>query len=178
MHLCINFHRLALTRGSSYIGLLEWIKNKKAVINPQNKNEECFKWSVIAALHHEDIRDHPERISLLRPYENQYNWKELVFQVSIKKIDKFEKNNLGITVNMLFSNKKSQRKDIYIVRRSEHNGKCKKQVNLLMVEDGEKRHYTAIKNTSRLLSKLNGKTKRVPLLHKLLQQFSDRVSNR
>ena len=29
-----------------------------------------------------------------------------------------------------------------------------------MIVDGEKRHYTAIKNTSRLLSKLNEKTKR------------------
>ena len=26
MHLCINFHRIALTRGSSYIELPEWIK--------------------------------------------------------------------------------------------------------------------------------------------------------
>ena len=43
MHLYINFHRLTLTRGSSFIELLEWIKTKKAVINPQNKDEECFK---------------------------------------------------------------------------------------------------------------------------------------
>ena len=39
MHLYINFHRLELTRGSSYIELPEWIKRKKAVINPQNKDE-------------------------------------------------------------------------------------------------------------------------------------------
>ena len=43
MHLYINFHRLVLTRGSSYIELPEWLKSKKAVINPQNKDEECFK---------------------------------------------------------------------------------------------------------------------------------------
>ena len=43
MHLYINFHRLALTRGGSYIELPEWLKSKKAVINPQNKDEECFK---------------------------------------------------------------------------------------------------------------------------------------
>ena len=73
MHLYIKFHRLALTRGSSYTELPEWIKNKKAVINPQNKDEECFKWAVIVALHHEDIKHNPERISLLRPYDNQYN---------------------------------------------------------------------------------------------------------
>ena len=39
MHLYINFHRLVLTRGSSYIELPKWIKNKKAVINPQNNDE-------------------------------------------------------------------------------------------------------------------------------------------
>ena len=70
MYLNINFHRLVLTRDSCYIKLLEWIKDKKAVINPQNKDEECFKWAVIAALHHEEIKNNPERISLLRPYEN------------------------------------------------------------------------------------------------------------
>ena len=158
MHLYINFHRLALTRGSSYNELQEWIKSKKAVINPQNKDEECFKWAVIEALHHEEIKHHPERISLLRPYENQYNWKGLEFPVSIKKIDKFEKNNPGIAVNVLFSNNKNQ--NIYTARRSERNVKCKKQVNLLMIVDGEKRHYTAINNISKLLSKLNGKTRR------------------
>ena len=39
MHLYINFHRLALTRGSFYNELLELTKNKKEVINPQNKDE-------------------------------------------------------------------------------------------------------------------------------------------
>ena len=155
MHLYINFHRLPLTRGSSYTELPGWIKSKKAVINPQNKDEECFKWAVVTALHHEEIKKDHQRISRLRPYENQYNWKGLEFPVSIKKIDKFEKNNLGIAVNVLFSNKKSQ--NIYTARRSEHNVKCKK---LLMIVDDEKRHYTGIKNISRLLSKLNGKTRR------------------
>ena len=44
-----NFHRLNLTRGSSYLPLPDWIENKKAVINPPNDDEECFKWAVIAA---------------------------------------------------------------------------------------------------------------------------------
>ena len=119
MRLYINFHRMVFTRGSSYIELPGWIKNKKAVINPQNKDEECFKWAVIGALHHEDIKDHPERISLLRPYEKQYNWKGREFPTSIKNIDKFEKNNSGTAVNVLFSKKKRQ--NTYTVRRSEHN---------------------------------------------------------
>ena len=108
MHLYINFHRLVLTWGSFYIDLPEWLKSKKAVINPQNKNEEYFKWAVIAALHNEEIKNNPERISFVRPYENQHNWKGLEFPVSIKKIDKFEKNNSDIAVNVLFGNKKIQ----------------------------------------------------------------------
>ena len=93
MHLHMNFHTLVLTRGSSYNELLGWIKSKKTVINSQNKDEECFEWAVIATLHHKGIKNNLERINLLRPYENQYNWKGLKFPVSIKKIDKFEKNN-------------------------------------------------------------------------------------
>ena len=75
---------------------------------------------------------------------------------------------------MLFSNKKS----IYTARRSGRNVKCKKQLNLLIIVDCEKRHYTAIKNISRLLSKLNGETKRISLLHELFELLSDRVSKR
>ena len=73
MHLYINFHRLVVTRGSSYTELPEWIKSKKAVINAQNKDEKCFKWAVITALHHEEIKKGHQRLSRLRPYEKQYN---------------------------------------------------------------------------------------------------------
>ena len=38
---------------------------------------------------------------------------------------------------------------------SGRNVKCKKQVNLLMIVDNEKRHYTATKGISRLLKALN-----------------------
>ena len=59
---------------------------------------------------------------------------------------------------MLYSNNKNQ--NIYTARRSGRNFKCKNQVNLLMIVDRGKRHYTAIKNISRSLSKLNRKTRR------------------
>ena len=140
MNLYINFHRLALIQGSSYIVLLEWLKSKKAMKNVKNQDKECFKWAVIAGLNHEEIKHHPERISLLRPYEKE----GLEFPVLIKKT---EKNNPDVAVNVLLSNKKS----IYTARRLGLNIKCKKEVNLLMVVDGEERHYTAIQNISRLL---------------------------
>ena len=94
---------------------------------------------------------------MLQYYEGQYNWNWLEFPLPIQKIDKFEGNNPGIAINVLFNKKEG----IYTVSRSELNGKCKKQVNLLMVVDVEKRHYTGIKNISRLLSKSNGKTQHI-----------------
>ena len=56
MDLYINFHRLALTWGGSYTELLKWLKSKKAVISLGDNDEGCFKWAVIAALHHEEIK--------------------------------------------------------------------------------------------------------------------------
>ena len=44
-----NFHCLYLTRGSSYLPLPDWLARKKAIINPHNDDEECFKWAVTAA---------------------------------------------------------------------------------------------------------------------------------
>ena len=34
---------------SSYLPLPDWLARKKAIVNPHNNDEECFKWSVIAA---------------------------------------------------------------------------------------------------------------------------------
>ena len=51
----IDFHQLNLTRGSSYIPLPQWLDNKKAIINPRNEDQECFKWAVIAASRWEEI---------------------------------------------------------------------------------------------------------------------------
>ena len=117
-------------------------------------------WSlsyVIGALHYEEIKKDHQRISRLRPFENQYNWKWLEFPVSIKKINKFDKNHPGIAVNVLFSNKKNE--NIYTACRPERNVKCKKQVDLLMIVDVEKKHYVTIKSMSKLLSELNRKTR-------------------
>ena len=106
-----NFHWLNLTRGSSYLPLPDWIARKKAIFNPQNKDEECFKWAIIAALKWTDIKSNPECMSNLRKFADNYNWSGLKFPVSIKDINVFEMNN-DILVNVL----SVEDKDIYICR--------------------------------------------------------------
>ena len=56
----IDFHRLNLTRGSSYLPLPDWLARKGAIINPKNSDMECFKWAVIAAMKWREIGEHPE----------------------------------------------------------------------------------------------------------------------
>ena len=162
MHLDISFHKLELTQGSSYIDLPAWIVNKKAVINPQNEDEKCFKWAVITALHHEDIKNNRHRISNLEPYSDLYNWKGLEFPMTVSKIDKFEKNNPDIAVNVLYLHHPKEGKSkgkITILQRSDGNTSRSKVVNLLLITDNEKSHYKAIKSLSRLLRRKNSKRK-------------------
>ena len=62
-----------------------------------------------------DIDSHPERVSNLREFADNYDWSGLEFSVSIKEIGKFETNN-GISVNVLGL----EGKDIYIHRNSNY----------------------------------------------------------
>ena len=58
-----KFHKTSLKRGSSYIKSPEWIANKKATINPKNARcNYCFMYSIVVALNHQNIQNHPERM--------------------------------------------------------------------------------------------------------------------
>ena len=140
----INFYQLNLTQGSSYIPLPDWVSRKSRVINPNNESDkEYFKWAVIAALYHVDIKSHPERISNLLRFDDNYDWSELGFPSPIKGISEFEKKNDAI-VNVLGA----EEKKFYILRGRKYDYR-KKVVNLLPIADRERRHCTAIKSLSR-----------------------------
>ena len=51
------FQRIDITSAESCILSPDWIASKKATINPKNeKNNECFKWSIIAGLNYNIIK--------------------------------------------------------------------------------------------------------------------------
>ena len=79
LYLGANFHQLNLTRGSSYLPLPDWLARKKAIVNPHNDDEECFKWSVITA-ERVGMKD-PQRVSNLRKFMDNYDWSGLEFPV-------------------------------------------------------------------------------------------------
>ena len=55
--LCYYFQRIDIRREGSYIASPDWIASKKATINPKSKKDnECFKWSIIAGLNYNKIK--------------------------------------------------------------------------------------------------------------------------
>ena len=79
------------------------VKKKKVTINPQNYDDNnCFQYAIIAVLNHKRIKNHPERISNLMPFIDQYKWKEIEFPSHSKEWKRFEQNNKTIALNILF----------------------------------------------------------------------------
>ena len=45
-----NLNKVSLSRGGSYIDSPKWLKNKKATINPKNKDDKCFQYALTVAI--------------------------------------------------------------------------------------------------------------------------------
>ena len=73
--------------------------------------------------------------------------------MEVDKIDRFEKNNSNISVNVFYHNGSVKPLRISEVER-QHN------IDLLLIEEDGKKHYCLIKNLSRLLSKQVTKDKK------------------
>ena len=93
-----DFNKISRNRGGSYIDSPQWLKNK---INPINNNYKCFQYAVTLALNLDKIRKIPQRISKIKPFIDQYNWKDIDFPARSKDWKKFELNN-EIALNILY----------------------------------------------------------------------------
>ena len=135
-----KLHRVRLKRGGSYIKSPEWLENKKAIINPKNKNDnECLRWSTICALNYNEI--------MKKEFENivkniKYEYKG--FSLQKRDWENFEQNNESIALNVLFSSQDNE--EITLIYKSEHNWERENKVLLLIITDDEKYYYFAVKS--------------------------------
>ena len=139
-----DFNKISLNRGGSYIESAKWIKDKKSTINPKNNDYKCFQYAVTVALNHDKINKNPQRVSKIKPFINQYNWDEIDFSSTSKDWKKFESNNESIALNIVYVPHKTRK--IYLAYKSKYNLTRENQVILLMITDGEKWHYLAVKS--------------------------------
>ena len=149
-----NLNKVNLSRGGSYIDSPKWLENKKAVINLKNKDNKCFQYALTVALNYEQIKDHPERIPKIKPFIDKYNWKEMDFPSHSKDWKKFESNNKSIALNTLYVPRNTEK--IRHAYRSKYNLTRENQVILLMITDGEKWHYLAVKSLFALFRGITG----------------------
>ena len=79
----IHFNKIDLRRGASFIDTPEWLKHKKATINPQNKNDVyCFMYTIGIALYHNELGKNPGRISKKLDIYSAFNWHNIDFPTS------------------------------------------------------------------------------------------------
>ena len=135
---------MSLNKGGSYIDSSEWLKNKKATTNLKNKDDKYFQYAVAVVLNNEQIKSHPKRISKNKSFIDQYNWKETSFLSTKENWKEFELNNKSIAFNILLVPYNTEQ--IRLAYNSKYNTKRKNQVMLLMITDGKKWHYFAVKN--------------------------------
>ena len=131
--------------GESFVDSPKWLKDKRATINPKYKEDnKCFQYAITVALNHEKIFKNLQRISKIKPFISQYEWKGIDFPSHSEDWKRFEQNNKTIALNILYVPYNT--KQIRLGYKSKDNYKRDNQVILLMITDGEKWHYLALKS--------------------------------
>ena len=114
----------------------------------------------------QNINYHPERITNIGSFINNYNLNDTEFPSYSKNWKKFEQSNKTITLNILFVPYNT--KEIRQAYTSKYNSKRDNQVILLMITDGEKWHYLCSKKYIEIIKRNNIKSQWRFLLFKLL----------
>ena len=96
-----DFNKTSINRGGSYIDAPKWLKDKKSTKNPKNNDDKCFQYAVTLALNLDNIDNHPERVSKIKPFTEKYNWEDIDFPSTSIDWKKFESNN-EVALNILY----------------------------------------------------------------------------
>ena len=146
--LWLDIARYQPLRGGSYIPLPAALaaKNKggrggMAVLNVKNKDDHCLRWSLRSALF--PVAKDPQRPTKY-PTKDGLNFTGIDAPTPVSQIPKVERqNNLAINVF-------GWEKGVIIHHISKQPGDMPR-INLLLIENANKVHYTWVKNLNRLL---------------------------
>ena len=100
-YLYYDLDKISISKGRSYIDSPKWLKDKKSTINPKNNDYKCFQYAVTLALNYDKIDRKPQRISKIKPFIEEYNWKDINFPSTSKDWKKLELNN-EVALNILY----------------------------------------------------------------------------
>ena len=133
----INVARYQPMRGGSYMPLPTKLKNKKAVLNIQNRDNQCLRWAIRAALY--QPRGEMRRPSSY-PTEDALDFTGIDFPTPVSQIDRLEKQNENHAINVF-----GWEGRVVVHRISEKGGEIPR-INLMLTTQGENTHYSLVKS--------------------------------
>ena len=131
--------------GGTYFPLPANLANKKTIINVQNRDNECLKWALRAALHPAPNGKNPNRPSSY-PVVDGINYKGIDFPTPVKQIDKLEVQNRNLAINVF-----GWENNCVILHSISRKEAKVLWINLMLIELSEKQHYCYVKRVSALL---------------------------
>lgn len=184
IRLSVQIFQYEPLRGSGFIELPKVLKNKRAIINLKNTDDECFKWSILAALHYDEVRaKNKNKANDAKSYSrwmDELNFNGIDFPVRLNQIKKFMHQNQQIAVNVYyFDSDKKRVCPLFLTS----NGDGKQFVHLLLLTSATNenvrddcilnRHYCWIKNLNSLVgAQLNNHQHKVSICSQCLIHFN------
>ena len=83
-------HKVNLKDDGLYIDSPDWIKIKKATINPKNEEVQCFQYGAAVTLNYEELKYSPERFSYIKPFINKFSWEGIKYPSQLDDWKRFE----------------------------------------------------------------------------------------
>ena len=114
-----------LCRGT-YLDLPQKLKSKKAIVNVRNRDNECLKWAIRAALFPPRNEKDPQRPSK-HPTNDGINYEGIDFTTPVKQIDRLEKQNNHLAINIF-----GWENDCVIVHRLSNKETRVPRINLML----------------------------------------------
>jgi len=141
----VNVARYQPLLGGTYLPLPAKLANKNAIINVQNKDNECLKWTIRAALFPPKDGKNRQRPSKY-PVNDGINYQGIDFPTPVKQIEKLEAQNPKLAINVF-----GWENDCVIVHRIGQKQADVPRINLMLIESGKIQHYCYVKRESALL---------------------------
>ena len=141
----INVAQYQPLRGGSYMVLPATLKNKKAILNTQNSDNQCLRWALRAALFPAPRGRNPTRTSSY-PTEDGLDFTCIDFPTPVSHIHRLERQNPNLAINVF-----GWEKERVIVHRLSEKGGEISRINLMITNQGENTHYSWVKRLTALL---------------------------
>ena len=141
----VNVARYQPLRGGTYLPLPANLAKKKAIIHVKNRDKECLKWALRAALFPPKDGKNLQRPSKY-PVNDGINYGGIDFPTPVKQIDKLGAQNKNLAINVF-----GWENNTMIMHRISRKEPNVPRINLMLIDSGEIEHYCYVKRESALL---------------------------